>query len=103
MATITAADLTMQWDEDNTFPFVEDENANITGYGHQDPAAFAAEVNRYDKITSGEAYPEDERWGAEHIGHRWAVANPDGESLTVKNVTAETPGAFPITTLWGQR
>lgn len=109
---------TTQWDDSTTFPFVEDENCNITGYGHQDKAMFAAEVNRYDEVCNGEPWPEGDEWTADYIGHRWAVMDPDGDRFWVNVpasdervehllppgiVTAATPGAFPITTLWGQR
>jgi hypothetical protein len=103
-----ALDFTTQWDETTSFPFIEDENANITGYGHQDPDAFAAEVNRYDEVCNdGAPFSEDEQWSGAHVGHRWAVLDQDGERLWTEHegqpVTASTPGAFPITTLWGQR
>lgn len=98
---------TTQWDAVTSFPFVEDENCNITGYGHRDKAAFAAEVNRYDTHCNGEAFPEVERWDESCITHRWAVIDPDGERLWVevdgKPVTVTTAGAVPITCLWGQR
>ena len=108
------SDWTMQMEEGGeTFPFVEDEHANITGLGHQDKAEFAAAVNRYDTYCNGEPFPEDEQWGADHIAHRWAVRGSDGETLWTKHptgtpqqgepVTADTPGAIAITTLWGQR
>ena len=92
---------TTQWDDETTFPFVEDENANITGYGHQDPDTFAAEVNRYDAMCTGEAVAEDDLWTGDHISHAWVTVDPDGEHLHV--CTADTPGAIPVTSLWGQR
>lgn len=106
---VVPSEWSMQMEEGGeTFPFVEDENANITGIGHQDPAAFAAAVNRYDAYCLGESFPEGEQWTADHIGHRWAVHVDDGEALfttlaTGVPVTEGTPGAMPITTLWGQR
>ncbi|HEY1177557.1 MAG TPA: hypothetical protein VGF17_15475 [Phytomonospora sp.] len=92
------------------YPFVEDENCNVHGYGHQDKAEFAAEVNRYDMAEGGLAVDEA-CWEASDITHRWAVMDPDGERFWVKTgpegdrrpVTAETPGAFPITCLWNAR
>ena len=100
--TLSESDFTMHYDADNTFPFYEDENADITGYGHQDPDEFAAEVNRYDTLCNGEPHPLDEQWSGEHVAHRWAVIDDaDDEMLHV--VPQGTPGAFPITTLWGQR
>lgn len=93
-----AAALTTEYgDGVPTFPFVEDENANITGFGHQDRIAFAAEVNRYDEVTAG----EESDWTGEDINHAWVFPEPDGERLRV--VTSTTVGAIPVTTLWGAR
>lgn len=91
-----------------TFPFVEDDWANITGLGHQDKAGFAAAINLYDEVCNGEAYPEDEQWAAAHITHKYAVYDENPEPFlraTVggQRVTPKTPGAVPITTMWGQR
>lgn len=91
----------MWFNDDHKFPFVEDENANITGYGHQDKAAFAAEVNRYDEVCNGEPYPEDEQWDEDCVGHYWVVIAPDGETL--QRTTPDDPDAIPVTGLWGQR
>jgi hypothetical protein len=107
--TINPADWQMDLGADGSYPFVEDEHANITGLGHQDKAEFAAAVNRYDAAMNGEPYPEDEQWNASYVVHKWAVlrehqgepalfAVVDGEP-----VTADTTGAVAITTLWGQR
>jgi hypothetical protein len=105
MTTIPTADeFTTEWgDGVEPFPFVEDENCNITGFGHQDKAKFAAEINRYDRVCSGGAVVEldDDEWEADHIGHTWVVLGDDGESL--KRAEESAPGAFPVTELWGQR
>lgn len=93
-------DLTMDMAEGvEPFPFVEDENASISGYGHQDKAKFAAEVNRYDDYCNGGPFLDDARWTADDIGHKWASF--DGEHFAPVN--PGTPGAVPLTTLWGQR
>ncbi len=85
------------------FPFVEDENFNITGLGHQDPEAFADAVNRYDTaLNAGVPLPPDSQWGPEHIQHRWAVLEDVGDIL-IHDVPEGTEGAVPITTLWGER
>lgn len=97
-------ELTMQWGDGHTFPFVEDENANITGYGHRDRDWFAAQVNRYDAVCNGGPFPESEQWTADYIDHKWAVPDhdPNGEWI-LRPCALGTPGAVPITTLWGQR
>lgn len=107
MTTIpTANEFTTEWgDGVDPFPFVEDENCNITGYGHQDKAKFADEVNRYDRVCSdgiaNRPLNDEDEWTAEHISHVWVVIGEDGESLRRADET--TPGAFPVTELWGQR
>lgn len=93
--------MSMQYDEANWFPFVEDENANITGFGHQDRAKFAGDVNRYDEICMGEPYPEHERWTAEAITHDWVVISDDGEFF--RKCGRSHVRALPVTCLWGQR
>lgn len=89
------------------FPFVEDENANITGLGHQDKAAFAAEVNRYEEWCGGWLDEDGNAWTAGDIAHGYAVLDEDGErlhtTLAGSPVTQETPKAIAITSLWGQR
>lgn len=103
-ARLHVFDLTMQWDEAHWFPFVEDENCNITGPGHQDKATFAQLVNLYDDVCNGEPLGPDERWTADDIGHTWIrLPDDDGDLFITEGVTAETPGAIPVTTLWGAR
>lgn len=93
--------LSMRWTGDTTYPFVEDENANITGYGHQDKGAFAAAVNAYDEDCNGGPIPEEDQWTADSIAHQWVRPDDDGERL--RPVAEGTPDAIPVTTLWGQR
>ena len=96
------SELTTRWDEEHWFPFVEDPNCNITGPGHMDKAAFAALVDQFERVASGEATTDP--WDPDVIVHRWVVPTDDDEGLFItKGVTAETPGAVPVTTLWGQR
>lgn len=106
-AATDPSDWTMLWDNGVTYPFVEDENANITGLGHQDCAEFARLVNHYDEACNGEPFDPEDQWSADYIGHRWAVLSDDHERLFTKvggeSVGPETPGAIAITTLWGQR
>lgn len=106
--TVTPSDWTMDHGPAGTYPFVEDENCNITGLGHQDPAEFAAAINRYDICVGGMEHDEVAEWDwTSSIAHRYAVLADDGEHLLTKiddePVTADTPGAIAITTLWGQR
>lgn len=106
-ATVNESDWTMLWDNGVTYPFVEDENANITGLGHQDKAEFARLINHYDEVCNGESFPEDDQWTADHIAHQYAVIAEDGERLLTKihgdRVERDTHGAVAITTLWGAR
>jgi hypothetical protein len=99
--TVSASDFEMVWDEDHTFPFFEDENADaIYGYGHIDDALFAQQVNEYDTICNGG--PVDFETTASDVVHKFAVAFRVGERdddwrFTWAGVTEATPGAFPLT------
>lgn len=84
--------------EGGAFPFCEDEDANLTGYGHQDRATFAAEVMRFDIEVGGFDAAELPDW-TDDIAHRWVTI--DGEMLTI--CPEGTPGAISVTTLWGAR
>lgn len=83
------------------FPFIEDENANITGYGHQDRASFAEEINRYDSHLD-ETFDDEAGWTADDISHGWVSIDP-GDQETLRLATENTYGAIPVTTLWGAR
>lgn len=91
----------LQYDSEQKFPFTEDENCNITGYGHQNKTEFAAAINRYDEVCNGEPFPEDEQFEDGDIGHAWVTIDADGEHLHA--CTSDTPGAIPVTTMWGVR
>jgi len=84
------------------FPFCEDEDANITGVGHQDRAAFADAINRYDGECGITYDGSEDLWTAEDIDHDW-VAFDAGSDELMHRCTTDTPGAFRVTTLWGQR
>jgi putative hydrolase of HD superfamily len=90
-------------DAGGLFPFVEDENCNITGRGHQDKATFAAEVNRYDAYCNAEPVEAFDQWTASDVSHAWVRVRVlhDDERLHPCEPTDE--GAFPVTTLWGAR
>lgn len=106
--TVTEADFTFTYREgEPPFSFYEDENANITGWGHQDPEAFVEEVLRYDRLATGDDLAV-ERHDPIEVVHRWAqlrgihpVIAEDTDRL--EPCRAEDPGAVPITTLWGVR
>lgn len=124
MTTTVSTEVLREWlsmaraDGAEPWPFTEDEDANITGYGHQDPTSFAAAVNAWDTECNGEPATDLDRWTAADVTHRWAVLDTDPNShprdpeprLWVKwppaapePVTGATPGAVAITTIWGQR
>jgi hypothetical protein len=97
-----AKDFETKLDADHTFPFYEDEwGDGFCGYGHQDKAEFARLVNEYDEVCGGDVDPED-AYTESDVSHRYAIPYPtDNELFTWRNgdadVTADTPGAFPIT------
>lgn len=82
------------------YPFMEDEDSNLTGYGHQDKQKFSDEVNRFDR----EAGFEDDcttDW-TDEIQHAYVEpATEEEEPFTL--CTKDHPGAVAITTLWGMR
>ena len=100
-----AKEFTMWLTETMWLPFVEDENGNITGPGHQNKEAFAKLVNDYDREVS-----EDKDWEEqEHITHGdvshsygMLFENESGD-LWFKPTAAHDPGGVPITTIWGVR
>lgn len=97
-----AIELTTWYDETLWLPFVEDEDANITGPGHQDKAAFAAMVNHYDAHASGE--PQYSTWTADDISHTWmeVYESWDGEVFYAPTFEND-PFRVAVTTLWGVR
>lgn len=103
-------DLTLAYDAEHWFPFVENEDADITGPGHQDEAAFAAAVNAYDIFTDPTivASAAWRPWHAGDISHTWVVvegwdsAQPENE-WRMHAVPEGTEGALPVTTLWNRR
>lgn len=98
----SAKDFVVVWDDENTFPFIEDEDAyGLYGYGHHAKDEFAAAVNRYDLIATG-LDPEDCVYTAADVQHLYAVPSPTlpEERFTWKDVTPETPGAFPLTLVY---
>lgn len=96
--TLTAEDLTFDDGEHKPYPFEEDEWGNITGYGHQDRATFAAEITRYDAELDGAVDAVD--WTTD-INHTYVCLDEDGEHL--HECAATDSEGFPVTTLWGAR
>lgn len=92
---LNAEILSTAWNEEITFPFIEDDNGNITGYGHQDEVEFAAAINRYDGLAGDGG---DEAWTAADVSHDWVVLDETGEVF--RSCAPEEPGAHPVTTLW---
>jgi len=103
MTVVDPGSFTLVYDAAHTFPFCEDEDGNITGYGHQDAAEFAQQVNLYDTLANGTQASDDDLWQADDVGYSWVLLHEDNERLIVAGVTSETPGAFEVMTLWGQR
>ncbi|WP_372595601.1 hypothetical protein, partial [Actinotalea sp.] len=82
-------------------PIVENEDAtHVYSYGHVDPQAMADAVNAWDQEMVGD-FSMDWRTGADEVQHAYAVTikgagDPEGWWMSWRDVTAETPGAFPI-------
>lgn len=90
--------LSTNWDDHLWFPFVEDENGNITGFGHQDKDAFASAVTAFDRAADPVAVS---RTYVFDVQHQWVTWNADTELFT--RCTETTPDALPVTTVWGTR
>jgi hypothetical protein len=103
IVTVTPDMFDMPYDNEHTFPFFEDENADgVYGYGHTDKADFAARVTEYDTICNGE--PADDGYTESDVHHTWAVAynpgdGPSDEWRFTRAVAAGTEGAFPMTAI----
>lgn len=91
--------------EDTWFPFGEDEDARITGVGHQDKDIFALSVNKYDELASGCTFDEEDKWTADDVTHGWGLIKPTsyGEDVFVHMVNKEEKGAIPLTMMWNVR
>lgn len=98
-----AEHMTMWWDTTLWIPFVESENCDITGPGHQDPKAFARAVTHYDRTASADQ--RIEKTDPADVTHRWILAKHlgDPDEWWAQPVTSDTPGAIPVTTIWGVR
>lgn len=84
-------------------PIIENENAtHVYAYGHVDAATMAGAVNDYDAEMVGVADETVGAYVASEVQHTYAVtlktpSDPDGWWISWQDVTAETPGAFPVT------
>lgn len=100
-----AKEFTMWFTETMWLPFVEDENCNITGPGHQNKEAFIQMVNDYDREAAGDLdRAEQEILTSEVVSHAYGMLfeNESGD-LWCKPTASHDPGAVPITTVWGVR
>lgn len=79
------------------FPFVEDEDGNLTGYGHQDKTVFAESVATYDESMGWE--PEGVGTSADDVTHQW-VRFQDGSDELLQECDQADAGAFPVTAVW---
>lgn len=96
---LTAADFQLDDDiAERTLPFFEDENTHgIYSYGHWDKAEFAAAVNSYDHRTRAAAAARQDHEPGD-VQHVWAVVtDPQSRAFTWRDITADTPFAFPVT------
>lgn len=90
------------------FPFVENENGDITGPGHQDRKLFALHVLEYDRLNGGDDWEEevanDPGFVEDIVDHSWAVPQwLNADEFTLLLADEETEGAIPITHMWGYR
>jgi len=78
-------------------PIVDFEDWEAWGaYGHVDPAAMCAALDAWTEANVG---PGEDPWEDDLVAHRWAVVTERGPEWVIRwgGVSADTPGAFPIT------
>lgn len=97
MSTTQINPETFTWQGENqTCPFFADEDANITGYGHQDKKALAEAISRHG--------PEDPADAVDHtkdIQHIYVRDDAENELFIVCG--ANEDGTYPVTTYWVAR
>lgn len=102
MPTPVSAETFSTTHADSLYPFVEDSGGDIFfGYGHQDKTAFATSLSHYFRNVQ----KDESRSPAtpQEVRHCYAVStHPEHESIHWgashnDEVTASTPGSFPIT------
>lgn len=100
-----AGDLSFPYDKEHFFEFIENEDGDIYGLGHQDKSSFAAAVNKYYTLTSGgdPDYPVTE----DHVSWRYGVAylraggsEEEDWRFTWADVDENTPASFKFTELF---
>lgn len=81
---------------ERVLPIFEDEGGfGVYGYGHWNKDQFAALVNEYDRRG---ARNEPDAYDTSDVHHVWAVVtDPESQSFSWRNVTADSPFAFPVT------
>ena len=102
LTPLTSADFDMRYDADHTFPFLESEDAVIMAYGHPDKAEFVQLVKQYDDLCNGSPVEAHATGDVQHV---WATVERDVDApedwrTNWGGVTAETPGAFPMTVIF---
>lgn len=100
---LTAEDFEVRFDDEHTYPFFEDNNANgVYGYGHTDKAEFAAAVTAYDEYMVGAGWDDDDSYTERdaHHGYVQGVRYSDGDFGFGEFFDEPFPGATPITWVW---
>lgn len=84
---------------ERVLPIFEDEAAfGVYGYGHWDKSQFAEVVNEYDRRGVPNEPQVADAYHAHDVHHVWAVVtDPETQAFTWRNITADTPFAFPVT------
>ena len=103
MYELQPAELLTDFSAERAFPFVEHDNGDVTGYGHQDPATFAEAVNLYDRCLVEGGFSSG--WQPDDVEHAWAIGDEFADSAdeALLLVPEDVPGAVPVTVLWGRR
>lgn len=95
--------MTLWMDHTHWFPFVTDENASVTGPGHQDPEVFAAGVNAFDHYCDGGDDPIGPSVTAADVKHVWVRIEGDfNDQVVFMPCDPDDHHAMPATTIWGR-
>lgn len=99
--TLAPEDFEWQYDDQRTFPFFEDQDARIFGYGHPNKSKAAAQVKDFYEYCDPTGGPY--LVGPEDVKHLWAIAYEEDDDLLFQMshynggpVSSSDPGAFPI-------